>query len=72
MMIQSIWGVYAVIGLSSVEIGECLISNTLAAISDLVRCSLIEFHDESRANAMNIKSVGQLRNTFLQIQDYKR
>lgn len=72
MMIQSIWGVYAVVGLSSVEVGECLINNTIAAIPDVIRCSLIDFHDESKANAMNRKSVGQLRNTFLQIQDYKR
>lgn len=78
MMIQSIWGAYAVIGLSSVEVGECLIYNTVAAIPDVIRYSLIEFHDdddddgESEANAMNLKSVCQLRNTFLQIQDYKR
>lgn len=72
MLIQSVWGAYAAVGLSSVEVGECLIINTVAAIPDVVRCSLIEFHDEFKDNAMNVKAVDQLRNTFLQIQDYKR
>lgn len=72
MIIQSIWGAYAVMGLSSVEIGECLMNNTISAIPDVIRCSLIEFHDEFKVNGMTSNSVARLRNTFLQIQDYKR
>lgn len=72
MIIQTIWGAYAMIGLSSVEVGECLINNTIAAIPDVIKCSLIEFCDEFKSNGINIKSIARLRNTFLQIQDYKR
>lgn len=72
MIIQLVWGAYAVIGLSSVEIGECIINNAIAAIPDVIRCSLSEFQDEFKANGMTSKSVTRLRNTCLQIQDYKR
>lgn len=72
MILQSIWGVYAVVGLSSVEIGECLMHNTISAIPDVIRYSLIEFHDEFKVNGMTLKSIARLRNAFLQIQDYKR
>lgn len=72
MIIQSIWGVYAVIGLSSVEIGECLMYNTIAAIPDVFRYSLLEFQDEFKVNGVTLRSVARLRNTFIQIQDYKR
>lgn len=71
MIIQTIWGSYAVIGLSSVEVGECLINNTVAAIPDVIRYSLIEFRDEFKTNGMNVKSIDRLRSTFLQIDVYK-
>lgn len=72
MIFQLTMGLYAVIGCLGLEIGECLLNNTIIAIPHVIRFNLSEFSDEFEANGMNLKSILQLRNTFHQIQDYQR
>lgn len=72
MIFQLIMGIYAAIGCFGLEIGECLMNNTIIAIPDVIQYNLSELNDEYEANGMNLKSILQLRNTFRQIQDYQR
>lgn len=72
MLFQLTMGIYAVLGSLGLEVGECLMNNTIITIPHVIRFNLSEFYDEYEANGMNLKSVAQLRNTFHQIQDYKR
>ena len=72
MVFQSIMGAYAAIGCFGVEIGECLMNNTIIAIPDVIGFNLFNINDELKTNGMNFKSILQLRNTFRQIQDYQQ
>lgn len=72
MIFQLIMGFYAVMGCLSLEIGECLMNNTIVAMPDVIRFNLNEFNDEYETKGMNLTSILQLRNIFCQIQDFQR
>lgn len=72
MMLQTILTCYALTGSLAIEIASCLINHAITIAPDLIQYNLNGFRDEFYVNGIDLKSISLLRNTFLQIQDYKR
>lgn len=72
MVLQTVLTCYALTGALAIEIASCLINHTITIVPDLIQYNLNEFRDECYANGIDSKAISLLRNTFLQIQDYKR
>lgn len=56
----------------TIQMAACMVNHAIMIVPDLIRFNLLEFQDELNAKGMNAKSVAQLRNSFIQQQDYTR
>lgn len=73
MILQAIMAFYLVVGDLAIEMASCAINNAIVLMPDLIQYSLNEFQMELKTNeSAHAKSVAQLRNVFLQIQDFNR
>lgn len=72
MILQAIMTFYALIGSVAIEIASCIINNTIKLVPHLIRFSLRNFRDELKANGMSVEAIVQLRNLFVEIEDYHR
>lgn len=72
MTLQAILTFYALVGSVAIEIASCMINNTIKLVPHLFRFSLHEFRHELKTSGMSIIAIAQLRNIFIQIQDYNR
>lgn len=61
---------YSLSGSFIIEVASCTINHAIMLVPDLIRFNLLEFHDEFIANGITAKSMAQLRNTYIQLQDY--
>lgn len=72
MMIDAIIGLYTMLGSYAMELMAALVNNTISMMPDLINLSLAGFFDEFKTNGIQLKSIAQLRNVFLQIQDFNK
>lgn len=72
MCLQLTMAAYSLFGTIAVEIGTCTINSAIILVPDLIRFNLLELQDEWHANGITTKLTAQLRNTFVQLQDYNR
>lgn len=70
MILQTIMAFYLITGDLAIEMASCAINNSIVLIPDLIQYNLNEFQAELKTNGIHIKSIAQLRNVFLQIQDF--
>lgn len=69
MILQTILTFYALIGCIAIEIGLCLVNNTIDAIPEILRFNLTEFSEDLKAKGKRFESIARLRNVFIQIQE---
>lgn len=72
MIIQLVLSFYSMCGSFIIVIASSTIIQAIMLVPDLIRFNLLEFQDEWQANGITPKSLAQLRNTFVQLQDYQR
>lgn len=72
LTVQIIMACYSAIAGFSMEIASCTINHVIVLVPKLIRLNLLEFQDEFEKNGMNVKSRAQLRNAYIQLQDYDR
>lgn len=72
MILQTIMTYFLLFGDLAIEIASCMINHAIILVPELIQFNLHEFQVELRANGINTKSIAQLRNGFLQIQDFNR
>lgn len=72
MILQAIMTFYALVGSVAIEIASCMINNTIKLVPHLIRFNLHQFRDELKTSGMSIVAIAQLRNIFIQTQDYNR
>lgn len=72
MVLQMIMAFYAMNGSFAIEIATCMVNHAIVLGADLIRFNLLAFHKELTANGCGLKSIAQLRNIFVQLQDYNR
>lgn len=70
--IQLIMATYSLGGTFVIEIAACAINHAILLVPDLMQFNLFEFQNEWNSNGVNTKSLTQLRNSFIQLQDYNR
>lgn len=72
MMLQLTMASYSLCGNFVIEVASCTINNAIILVPDLIQFNLMEIQDEWEANGITSKSMAQLRNTIVQLQDYHR
>lgn len=72
MILQLTMAAYSLFGTIAVEIGTCTINSAIILVPDIIRFNLLEFKDEWKAKGITSNSIAQLRNTFVQLQDYNK
>lgn len=72
MVHQVLIGAYTIFGSVMIELMICIVNRTITAIPDLTSLTLKEFFEEFKLNGINSKSNAQLRNVFLQLQDFNK
>lgn len=72
MSIQLTISFYSLCGNSMIELASSAINNAILLVPDLIRFNLMEFEEELQTNGITVRSWAQLRNSFVQLQDYHR
>lgn len=54
----------------SVEIGTCLVQNSLGLIPEIIRLDIQKLNKDLRRNGMNMHAKSRLIDIFIKIQDY--
>lgn len=73
MILQGIMAFYLVVGDLAIEMASCTINNAIVLMPDLIQYHLNELQAELKSNrSVHARSVLQLHNVFLQIQDFNR
>lgn len=70
MSIDVLIGVFTMVGSYVIELVSAIVNNTISAMPDIIHVGLDEFFDEFKQNGVHLKSIAQLRNVHLQIQDF--
>lgn len=72
IILQVTMASYSLSGSFVIEVASCTINHAIMLVPELIRFNLVEFQDTFNANGITAKSMAQLRNTFVQLQDYDR
>lgn len=72
IILQVILIFYSTCGNLTIQMAACMVNHAIMIVPELIRFNLLEFQHELNAKGMYAKSISQLRNTFIQLQDYNR
>lgn len=72
MIVQLVLCFVAMCGSYSIVIASCAIIHAIIIVPDLFRFNLLEFQDEWEVNGVTSTLMAQLRNSWIQLQDYQR
>lgn len=72
MLLQLIMAFYSLSGGFATEVASCTIVHSIMLVPDLIGFNLLELQNEFSTNGCDLKVSAQLRNTFVQLQDYNR
>lgn len=73
MILQAIMAFYLIVGDLVIEMASCAINNAIVLMPDLIQYNLNELHMQWKTGeSVYAKSVVQLHNVCLQIQDFNR
>lgn len=72
MIVQLILSFVSMCGSYAILIASCAIIHAIMIVPDSVQFSLLEFQDEWEVNGITSTLLAQLRNSFVQLQDFQR
>lgn len=70
LFIQLIMSAVALIANISIEIGECLATNAVEAIPEIIQFDIGEFEIELQSNGMSLIAIMRMRSILLKVHDY--
>lgn len=70
MFEQFVLTVGAVTANTTIEIGSCIVNNSIEAIPGIIRLQSEDLEDDLKSNGMSLSAKHRLRNVLMQLQDF--